>query len=81
MLVQNLAGQASLLQQKHYNFGYCFYVRNCNVKYCCNQLACAAKLRTKITRNILKGYLQPIFWFSYLKVNKSITLGTKFKNL
>ena len=29
----------------------------------------------------LKGDLQTIFRFSYLKVYKLITLGTKFKNL
>ena len=49
MFVHNLATQASLLQQKHYNsaheihFGTAFILRILYC-YCCNQLACAAKL-------------------------------------
>ena len=40
--------------------------------------ACSDK--KKIAR-LIQGDLQTIFRFSYLKVYKLITLGTKFKNL
>ena len=42
------------------------------------------KTCNEIFRNLhdrIKGDLQTIFWFSYLKAYKLITLRTKFKNL
>ena len=52
----------------------------------CNYKLQWANFFFKISHNVLKmsdikGDLQTIFRFSYLKVHKLITMGMKFKNL